>query len=132
MATEKGKTERNTQGNSQGEHLLKTTGWKTRGAQFCEFLQPVGGVGVLKVSGLGLENPNGTALLLERRQKNNPGTDSMETAILRTPEAHSGKIILTSWSMSLSGSIHRDNSLGTKKLAGPFLSLFPQHKHRAT
>lgn len=82
MASEKGKTERGTHRGSHKESISsKPLAWKTRGAQFCEFLQPVGGVGVLKVSGLGLENPDGTALLLEKRQENNSGADSMVTAI---------------------------------------------------
>lgn len=60
----------------------KSLAWKTRRTQFCEFLQPVDWLGVLKVSGPGPENPDGTALFLEKRQEDNPeAMDAMETAI---------------------------------------------------
>ena len=42
LLMEKGEAERNTQRNSQGKHFPKATGYKMSGADFHEFLQPVG------------------------------------------------------------------------------------------
>ena len=67
--------ETSTQGNVQGECFPKAIGWKTRRDEFCEFLQ-WRRLKVWSFKGQWVwwgQSPEGTALLLERRQANNPG-----------------------------------------------------------
>ena len=71
-------------------------------------------------------------LLQGRRQANHPGMDSVEIVNWRVTVTHSREIISSSWTMSMSGSIHRDNFLGTKELASAIFLLYPQDNHRAT
>ena len=54
MVIKKGKRERSTQGNAQGEHFPKAIGWENEMADFGEFLQLAGLKDLsFKVSGLG-------------------------------------------------------------------------------
>ena len=121
------KRERSSQGNAQGKHPQNYWLRKWEGLNFVSSynqwgLKPV----VSKFSGAWLEeSPEGTVLLLERRQANNPGTESMERGICKMSVTYSGEIICSSWRVTLVGNIHRDASPGASELASSISLLHP-------
>ena len=84
--------------------------------------------------GNGLEwgGAKGHYALLERKQASNPQTFSVETTIYRVSEAHGGELF-THLVVQLKEAAFIKRPFGEQRnCPGPFSSLTPQHKHRAT